>query len=97
MFWYQKIDVSEKIDVKKTSASKECKLCHCWFCKDIGFKFEECVCNKCHDLLTIDSSLKYIAILYTKGNTYRCILMVISKNEGWKRLHNSATYDRGVL
>ena len=31
-------------------------------------------------------SLKNIAILSAKGATYRCILMVISKNEGLKRL-----------
>ena len=97
MLWYQKIDVSEGIDVNKTSASKEYELCHYQFFKDIGFKFEEHVCNKCHDLLTIAYSLKDIAILNAKGATFRCILMGISKNEGLKRLNNSVTYDRGVL
>ena len=84
MLRYHKTDVSEGIDVNKTSASKGCKLCHYWFFKDIGFKFEEHVCNKCHDLLTTAYSLKDIAILNAKGNTYRCILMGISKNEGLK-------------
>ena len=65
--------------------------------KDIGVKFEENVYNKCHDLLTIAYSLTDIAILNAKRNTYRCILMGISKNEGLKRLNNSVTYDRGVL
>ena len=97
MLQYEKIDVSEGIDVNKTSASKECELYHYWFFKDIGFKFEEHVCNKCHDLLTIAYSLKDIAILNAKGATFRCILMGISKNEGLKRLNNSVTYDRGVL
>ena len=86
MLQYQKIDVSEGIDVYKTSASKECELCHYWFFKDTGFKFEEHVCNKCHDLLTIAYSLKDIATLNAKGATFRCILMGISKNEGLKRL-----------
>ena len=97
MIQYHKIDVSEGIDVNKTSASKECELCQYWFFKDIGFKFEEHVCNRCHDLLTIAYSLKDIAILNAKGATFRCILMGISKNEGLKRLNNSVTYDRGVL
>ena len=97
MLRYQIIDVSEGIDVNKTSTSKECKVCHYWFFKDIGFKFEERVCNKCHDLLTMAYSLKNIAILNAKGATFRCILMGISKNEGLKRLNNSVTYDRGVL
>ena len=97
MLRYQKINVSEGIDVNKTSASKECELCHYWFFKDIWSKFEEHVCNKCHDLLTIAHSLKYIAILSVKEATFRCILMGISKNESLKRLNNSVTRDRGVL
>ena len=97
MLRYQKIDVSEGIDVNKTSASKECELCHYWFFKDVGFKFEEHVCNKCHDLLTMVYSLKNIAILNAKGGNFRCISMGISKNEGLKRLNNSVTYDRGIL
>ena len=40
MLRYQKVYVSERIDVNKTSASKECELCHYWFLKDIGFKFK---------------------------------------------------------
>ena len=94
---YNKVNVSEGIDVNETSASKECELCNYWFFKDVGFKFEEHVCNKCHDLLTMAHSLKNIAILSAKGATFRCILMGISKNEGLKRLNNSVTYDRGVL
>ena len=31
MLQYEKIDVSEGIDVNKISASKECELCHYWF------------------------------------------------------------------
>ena len=97
MLQHQKIDASEEIDVNKTSASKECELCHYWFFKDVRFKFEEHVCNGCHDLLTMAYSLKNIAIFSPKGNIFRCILMGISKNEGLKRLNNSVTYDRGVL
>ena len=97
MLRYQKSNVSEGIDVNETSASKECQLCHYWFFNDVGFKFEEHVCNKCHDLLTMAYSLKNIAVLSAKGATFRCILMGISKNEGLKRLNNSVTYDRGVL
>ena len=69
MMRYQKIDTSEGIDLNKTSASKECEVCHYCFFKDIVFKFQEHVCNKCHDLLTIAYSLKDIAILNAKGNT----------------------------
>ena len=97
MLQYEKIDVSKGIDVNKTNASKEWELCHYWFFKDIAFKFEEHVCNRCHDLLTIAYSLKNVAILSAKGATFRCLLMGASKNEALKELNNSVTYDRGVL
>ena len=91
MLQYQEIDISQGIEINKTSASKQCELCHYWFFIDIGFKFEEHVCNKCHVVLMIAHSLKNVAILSAKGNTYRCILIGISKNEGLKRLNNSVT------
>ena len=84
MLQYHKIDVSEGIDVHKTSASKECELCRYWFFKDVGFKFEEHVCNRCHDLLMMAHSLKNIAILKAKEATFRCLLMNISKNKAFK-------------
>ena len=37
MLRYQKINVSEGIDVNKTSESKECELCHYWFFKNVAF------------------------------------------------------------
>ena len=79
MLRYQKTDISEGIDVNKTNASKTCEVCHYWLFKNIGFKFQEHVCNKCHNLLIIAYSLKDIAILNAKGNTSRCILIVIRK------------------
>ena len=90
MLQYEKIDMSEGIDVNKTSTNY-------WFFKDVGFKFEDHICNGCHDLLTIASSLKNMAILSAKGTTFRCLLMGTSKNEALKKLNNSVTYDRGVL
>ena len=89
MLWYEKIDVSQGIDVNKTFSLL--------VFKDVGFKFEEHVCNKCHDLLTMAYSLKNIATLSAKGTTFRCLLMGISKNEALKKLNNSVTYDRRVL
>ena len=97
MLQCQNINVSEGIDINKTSESKESEICHYWFFKDAGFRFEEHVCNSCHDLLTMAHSVKNIAILSTKGVTFRCLLRGISKNEGLKRLINSVICDRGVL
>ena len=74
-----------RIDLNKTSTSNECELCHYWFFKDVGFKFEKHVCNKCHDLLAMAHSLKNLAILSARATTFRYLLMSISKNEALKK------------
>ena len=38
MLEYDKIDVSEGIDVNKTKASKECGICHYWYFIDKNLK-----------------------------------------------------------
>ena len=37
MLEYDRIDISEEIDVNKTSLSKECDISHQWYFKDIDF------------------------------------------------------------
>ena len=55
--------------------------------KDVGFKFEEHVCNGCHNLLTMAYGLEIIAILSAKGATFRSLLMGVSKNEALRKLN----------
>ena len=90
MFQYERIDISEGIDTNKTSASKECMVCHYWYFKNIGHKSESNVCNKCHDVLMTAYELKSIAILNVKIVDYICILWGISGNEAVNILNNSA-------
>ena len=33
-------------------------LCHYWYFKDVGYKFEPPFCNKCHDVLMTAYKLK---------------------------------------
>ena len=40
MLYYNRIDVSEGIDVNKTRESKECNSCHYWYFLNKGFKFQ---------------------------------------------------------
>ena len=41
MLEYERIDISEGIDVNKTILSKECDIYHYWYFKDVGFKYEK--------------------------------------------------------
>ena len=97
MLQYDRIDVSERIDINKTRESKECMLCHYWYFKDKGYKFQLYLCNGCHAVSTMAYELKNIAILNVKGVDYRCILWGISKNDAVDRLNNSVLEDKGVL
>ena len=58
MLYYDRIDVSEGIDVNKTSASKEYGVCHYWYFLNYSFR-----CNRCHDLLMMSMNLTDIGIL----------------------------------
>ena len=81
ILYYDRIDVSEGIDINKASASKECDICHYWYFLIYSVKFQQIVCNRCHDLLMMSIDLSDIAILNIKGSGYRCIFSLISKNE----------------
>ena len=73
MLYYDRIDVPEGIYVNKTSASKECDICHYWHFLDKGFKFQPYVYNECHDVLVMSKNLNNIAIL----NIYSAIIVIL--------------------
>ena len=50
MPYYDRIYVSEEVNVNKTRRSKECDICHYWYFLNKGFNFQPHVCNGCHDL-----------------------------------------------
>ena len=70
MLCFDRIDDFEGIDVNKTSASKECDICHYLDFLNKGIKFESYVCNKLHDFIMISRTLSDIAILNIKGFDY---------------------------
>ena len=74
MLYFDRIDVSEGIDVNKGSASKECDICLYWFFLNFSFMFPGNACNRCYDLLMMSMKLSDIAILNIKGNDYRSIV-----------------------
>ena len=79
ILYYNRIDVSEGIDVNKTSESKECDICHYWYFLDKGFKFQLNVCNGYHDLLMMSMILSNNAILNIKSADYPALLMEFAK------------------
>ena len=78
--------------------SKECDICHYWYFKNIGFKYEKYLCNGCHDLMQKAISFNNIAIVYDKGNAYRIHFLYMSKDDAIDIMNGSNLVDkRGVL
>ena len=62
MLYYDRNDVSKRVDINKASESNECDICHYLSFLNNSFKFQPNVCNKYNDLLMTSISNNYIAI-----------------------------------
>ena len=73
-------------------------ICHYWYFKDIGFKYEPYLCNGCHDLIQKAMGFNNIAIVYIKENSYRTHLWCMSKDDAINKMAGSNLVNqRGVL
>ena len=82
MIEYERIDISEGIDINKTNKSKECMLCHYWYFLNKNFSYGPYLCDGYKMQKSKDS--KSIDIVYIKGNAYRIHFWHKSKH---KRKH----------
>ena len=97
MLQYERIDISEGIDFDKSDKSKERMICHYWYFKDIGYKYEPHVCNKCHNLLMVVYDVKNFMILNMKGVVYRCYVFNMSSSDVINLLNNFCLDNKGVF
>ena len=98
MLEYDRIDISEGLDVNKTNLPKECNIYHYWSFKDIGFKYEKYLCNACHDLMQKTMIFNNVATVCVKGNAYRIYFWYMSKNDAIDIMNGSILVDKmGVL
>ena len=93
---YERIDIWKEIDIEKTILSRECMICHYWYFKNVRFKFESNICNKC-SIGCIFSRKKRTEILNIKGVDYRCIFCGISRNKVISVPNNSVLEDKSVI
>ena len=94
MLEYDRIDTSEGIDLNKTGVSKKCDICHFWYFKDIGFKYEKYLCSVCHDLMQKAMSFNNVAIVYVKGSAYRINFWYMSKDDAINIMNGSNLVDK---
>ena len=63
MLGYDKIDISERIDVNKRNESKECMLCHYWYFLNKNFSFGSYLCDGCYNMMQKSINFKNIAVV----------------------------------
>ena len=88
MLEYDRIDISKRIDIDKTNASKECDICQYWHFKNIAFKYESYLCNDCHNLMPKAMKFNDVAIVSIKGNDYRIHFWYMSKDDAINIMKN---------
>ena len=81
MLEYERIDISEEIDINKTNKSKECMLFHYWYFLDKNFSYGPYLCDGCYNMMQKSIDSKNIAIVYVKGNAYRIHFWYMSKHK----------------
>ena len=84
MLEYEKINISDGIDVNKSDKSKEYMLCHYWQFLDKSFSYGSYLCDGCYNMMLKRNKLKNIAIVYVKESVYRFCFLHMSKREAKK-------------
>ena len=94
MLEYGRIDISEGIDIDKSSKSKECDICHYWYFLDKNFNYEKYLRNGCHDLIQKAMNFNDVAIVSIKESDYRIQFWYMSKNDAIALMANSNLNDK---
>ena len=84
MLKYDKIDITEAIDVDKTNKSRECMFCHYWYYVNKHFSYGPFTCDGCYNIVQRSTNFKNIAIVHIKNNVYRIYFKDISKHKAKK-------------
>ena len=77
MLYYDTKDISKWIDLAKSNKSKECVICH-YFFSNHEFKFQDSVCNGCHDLTMLRLNISDIAIITVKNVDQKIVVLFIT-------------------
>ena len=94
MLEYDRIDISEGIDIDMPDKSKECKLCHYWYFLNKNFSYEPYLCDGCYNIMQKSIKFKNIAIVHVRESAYRIYFLYMSKREAKKLMTYSNLVDK---
>ena len=76
MLEYDRIDISEGIDVKECNeTSRQCRLCKFYYFLNKNFNYQKYLCDGCHDISTKATSMQNLAIVYHGGSSDKWIVL----------------------
>ena len=94
MLEYDRIDISEGIDINKRNKSKECMLCHYWYFLYNNFSYGLYLCDGCYNIMQKSNNFKNIAIVYVKKSAYKIYFPYMSKRKENILMTNSNLIDK---
>ena len=99
MLEYNRIDISEGIDIKKCKeTSRECSLCKFYYFLDKKFNHGPYLCNGCYDMSLKAISMKNLAIINHNGSHYCVNIAFMSKKDAYNLINNATIiYKKGTL
>ena len=77
MLKYDKIDITESIDLNKTNKSKEYKFCHYWYYLNKNFTYGLFTCDGCYNIVQRSTDFKNTAIIHVKRMHTEFILKIL--------------------
>ena len=95
---YDKIDISEGIDIKKyKETSRECSLCKFYYFLDKKFNYGPYLCDGCYMSMKA-VSMQNLTIINHNGNHYRVNFGFISKKDVYNLIKNAVIIgEKGTL
>ena len=97
MLEYERIDISEGININKTNNSRECMLCHYWAFLDKNFSYGPYLCDGCYNIMQKSNIFGNIVIAHIKKIVYRIYFLYISKREAKILMVNSSLIDKKCI
>ena len=89
MLEYDRIDISEGIDVKKCNeTSRQFSLCKFYYFLNKNFNYQTYLCDGCQDISTKATSMQNLAIIYHVNFVFK------SKNDAFNLIKNSNIIDK---
>ena len=92
MLEYDRIDISEGIDIKKCKeTSREYSLCKFYYFLDKNFSYGPYLCNGCYDMSLKAISMENLAIINHNGNHEQ---KSMSKKDAFNLIKNAIIIDK---